>query len=108
MDFQISQVEFKAAEPWEVESGLLGWVACKLNSSFLINGLAVRRTMEGKRTLSFPARRDRIGRKHYYLKPLNDEARREVERQVLQALGIGEVGEAVRLYKHIALYSFTW
>ena len=53
-----------------------------------LDGVALRRTRDGRRTLSFPARRDRQGRDHPYVRPLSTEARSAIERQVLDALGL--------------------
>lgn len=86
--FRISEVRFTAAT--DPSGGLLGWISCVLNASLRLDGIALRMTREGRRTLAFPARRDRRGVDHPILRPVNDEARREIERQVLDALGMGE------------------
>ncbi len=41
-------------------------------------------------TLSFPARYDKAGILHHYIYPLDNSARRVIERQVFLALGIKE------------------
>jgi len=92
MDFRISQVEFKAAGDQDRETGLLGWVTLKLNGTMLIDGIALRRTRDGRVTISFPARHDDAGRKHFVVKPLNEETRLTIERQILEALGIDPDG----------------
>ncbi len=83
---KVSGVGLKTARPEQIERGLLGFVAFVLNGSFLLDGLALRRTREGRLTLSWPARRDQAGRDHYVVRPLDDDARVAVEHAVLKAL----------------------
>lgn len=84
----ISGVKFSAATPEEKETGLLGWCSYLMGGTVQIDGVAVRRTADGRRALSFPARRDGQGRQHAYVKPLDDQARREIEAAVFSALGM--------------------
>jgi DNA-binding cell septation regulator SpoVG len=86
----ISDVQFTAAPPADVERGLVGFTRLTLNGVLRLDGIAVRRTLEGHMTLSFPARRDRTGREHKLVRPVNAEIGREIEYQVLEALGYGE------------------
>jgi hypothetical protein len=85
----MSQVEFVAAPEREAETGLLGWVSFVLGK-LRLDGITVRRTADGRHTLSFPARRDAAGRQHPYVRPLDDGVRREIEHQVFSALGFAE------------------
>ena len=73
-------------------TGLLGWLSCTLNGSLRLEGLTLRKTLEdGRLTISYPAaRRDAMGRQHFYVRPLGDQARRDLEFQILQALGLEE------------------
>ena len=82
----ISNIRFVAAGPDDVATGLLGYVSAVLNGALRLDGLALRRTAEGRLTLSFPFRRDHAGNQCFYLRPLNDIARQEIEHQVFQAL----------------------
>ena len=91
-DIIISNVRFIASGRDQVETGLLGFVACTLNGSLQLDGLALRKTRAGKFALSFPARTDSAGRHHFYLRPLDSRTRREIERQVFHALGF-EMGK---------------
>jgi DNA-binding cell septation regulator SpoVG len=68
--------------------GLLGYASCTLGGAIRIDGIAVRRTADGRLTLSFPARRDSIGRPHAYVRPLSDSARRDFEHQIFSALAL--------------------
>ena len=53
-----------------------------------LEGVTLRRTLDGRFALSFPARRDRQGRPHAIVRPLDKHALREVEAQVFAALGL--------------------
>lgn len=87
---KVTSVRMSAAGPDAVESGLLGWVGVELNDTLQLDGLTLRRTLDGRLTLSYPARRDTLGKRHSYVRPLNDTTRRHIERQVFQALGLTE------------------
>ena len=87
---KITNVQFTSADPRDVETGLLGWIRCTLNGSIQLDGISLRRTRDGRHTLSFPARFDQAGRLHHYLRPLDDETRHAIERQVFKALSFVE------------------
>jgi len=87
---KIDNVHFQAANSTYAASGLLGWISATLNNSLQLDGLALRKTRDGRFVLSFPARTDGAGRQHHYLRPLNDDTRRIIERQVFAALAITE------------------
>jgi hypothetical protein len=87
---RVTGVTFTQSSAKEVETGLLGWISFVLNDSLKIDGCALRRTLDGQPALSFPARRGSSGEQHPYLRPLNDRARCEIERQVFGALGLVE------------------
>ena len=89
MTMSISNVRFSAAAASDVHSGLLGWLSFDLDS-LRLDGIALRRTADGRLTLSFPARADSAGRQHPYIRPLNETTRQEFEHQVLRALGFEE------------------
>lgn len=87
---QVSDVRFIAAPPSEVETGLSGWACFVVNGVLRLDGVAVRRTLNGRRTISFPARRDSAGRMHKYVRPANSQVAREIEHAVLRELGFDE------------------
>ena len=66
--------------------GLLGYVSV-FYGDLILDGIVVRRTAEGRYALSFPARTDRAGRRHSYIRPADDEVRQAVEREILWQLG---------------------
>lgn len=71
-------------------SGLLGWVSFTLNDGVRLDGIALRRAADGRLVLSFPERRDGAGRRHPYIRPVDDEARRTIEQEILTAIGLDE------------------
>lgn len=87
---RITDVRFRAGTPEEAATGLIGWVSFTLNDTFRLDGVAVRRTVDRRVALSFPARRDRSGNQHFYFRPVDDRSRREIEYQVFQPLGLAE------------------
>lgn len=85
---RVTDVCFKAATSAAREQGLLGWVSFRVEGSILVDGVAVRRTLNNGLALSFPEPTDSRGKKHRPVRPLNDEARLRIEHQVFSALGI--------------------
>ncbi len=86
----VSGVELTHSAPPDALKGLLGWLRFDVNGALRLDGVALRRTREGTIALTFPARRDRQGRDHPLVRPLDSEARAAIERQVLAALGLDE------------------
>ena len=87
---RITRVRLQESRPEERERGLVGWISCVVDDCIVLDGIAFRRTATGCRALSFPARRDAAGRRHSYIRPLDDQARRHIEHQVFAALGLEE------------------
>jgi DNA-binding cell septation regulator SpoVG len=90
MTLTISRVRFRAAPPDQVPRGLIGFVSLLVGGCLRLDGIAVRRAQCGRLVLSFPSRRDSHGTDHFYFRPIDDKSRRDVERQVLTALGMAE------------------
>ena len=90
MTINITDIEVAAASRADVEEGLLGYVTCTINGALRIERLVLRRTATGRLTLSFPARRTERGRQQFYLRPVSDAARREIEAQIFAAIGAAE------------------
>ena len=86
--FEITDVKFVAAPPQDEAGGLLGFASIVLAGRLRLTSIAVRRSATGRLVLAFPARRDRAGRRRYLAHPLDDETRREIERQVFRALAL--------------------
>jgi hypothetical protein len=82
----ISEVALTPASPIDAWTGLLGFVRFRLGAGLEIDGITLRRTAAGRLAISFPSRRDRAGRDHPLLRPLDGVTRDNLERQVLGAL----------------------
>ena len=84
----VSDVRYTAASPAKVEQGLLGYTSFLIDGSIRVDGVRVRRTREGRLTLSFPTHEDHNGRKHSIVHPVDDETRVAIEHAVFEALGL--------------------
>jgi hypothetical protein len=82
---RVRDVRFTRAGVGQSRGGLLGWIRC-VYGDLRLDGLAIRRTRDGRIVLTFPRNIDGAGREHPYVAPLDGEAHRELERQVLAAL----------------------
>lgn len=86
-DLAISSVRFRPAAPHERESGLLGYIDCTVGERIRLGGITVRRrAFDRKLILSFPTKRDRDGREHALVTPVDPAARAEIEQAILQAI----------------------
>lgn len=64
--------------------GMLGFLSLDFGD-LVLDGLVIRRTLEGRLTIAWPERRDRSGRGHPIVRPRDDEARRRIEKAVFGA-----------------------
>ena len=87
-DLVVTSVRFTPASDPVQRSGVLGWVTCAVGT-LVLDGITVRRTREGRLTLSFPRGRG----KYPPVRPLDDEARRAIEREILAAIDLNGGGE---------------
>ena len=87
-DLHVTGVQFVAADGHDRKAGLLGWISCVVNGALVLDGIALRRTRNGRLRLSYPARRDRSGILHHHIKPRDDATRRDLERQVFGLLAL--------------------
>lgn len=74
----------------ELRDGLLGHVTLLTADGLALDGIALRRSRAGRLHLAFPARVDRLGRRHPYVRPISADVRASLERQVLDLLGLAE------------------
>tara|TARA_R110002072_G_scaffold162687_2_gene314790 strand:+ start:1631 stop:1933 length:303 start_codon:yes stop_codon:yes gene_type:complete len=89
----VTAIGFTPASPEHVREGLIGYVTCAFADALLLDGITLRMTADRRPTLSFPSRTDGQGRKHPYVRPLDDKARQAIEAAIFDALGIDpEVG----------------
>ena len=84
----VTSIGFTGASDSDVREGLVGFVTCVIGGVLQLDGICLRMTADRRPTLSFPARTDRLGRKHAYVRPVDDAARRAVEAAVFEALGV--------------------
>ena len=82
---QVGEIDFRPAEGAEVARGLLGWASFSVGA-LLLEGVAVRRCIDGRHTLSYPRRFDRNRRGHHVVRPVDDVARRAIEAEVFERL----------------------
>lgn len=73
----------------DIRSGLLGFLTVSYGR-LVLDSICLRKTATGRLCLSFPAREDRAGRRHSYVRPEDDDARKAIEREILGQLGQGE------------------
>ena len=90
---RVRDVRYQAAPASDAHRGLLGFVSFRIGVGLRVDGVTLRRSREGRLVLSFPARRDRRGAEHPYLRPINDSTREAIEGQVFAALGLTPEGE---------------
>jgi len=68
----------------DIRSGLLGFVSV-FYGDLVLDGITVRRTADGRLTLSYPQRRDGRGRSHPFIRPADDDARVRIEKAIFDA-----------------------
>lgn len=70
----------------DLRTGLIGYLSV-FYGVLVLDGITLRRTADGRFVLSFPSRADRRGKKHSIVRPVDDDARQAVERELLGQLG---------------------
>lgn len=85
-DHEVRLRTWVKASDAEIRTGLLGFVSIGYGD-LVLDGLVLRKTADGRFVLSFPARTDRAGRRHSYIRPANDEVRKAIEAELLWQLG---------------------
>jgi DNA-binding cell septation regulator SpoVG len=70
----------------DVRTGLLGWIGVDFGNLF-VDGIALRKSAEGKLILAFPKRKAGNGQLHAVVRPVTNEARIAIEREILAQLG---------------------
>jgi hypothetical protein len=83
---ELRVLSWARASDEDVRAGMLGFVSVEYGN-LVLDSIVLRRTTEGRLALSFPARTDRGGRRHSYIRPIDDQARQEIERAILGQLG---------------------
>ena len=84
----VTDARFTRSHHEDQVRGLLGWTSFVIGGAILVDGVAVRRTRDGALSLSFPEPTDARGKRHVPIRPLDQDARRMIEQQVLRQLGL--------------------
>jgi hypothetical protein len=84
----VTDVRLHGAPPADVRRGLLGFVSCTLGGKVRLDGLTLRRSLEGRLYVAFPRPRDARGRGRATVRPIDEFSQREIETQILLSLGI--------------------
>ncbi len=93
MTLRVSDVRLTPAGPRDRDTGLLAYIEVVFNGALAIDGVTLRRSSDGALYVAYPARTDRAGGRHPYVRPVGESARRDVEGQVLRALGLEGTAE---------------
>jgi hypothetical protein len=70
----------------DLRAGLVGFISLFVGN-LIVDGVTLRITRDRRFVLSWPARTDRAGRRHSTVRPVDDEVRRRIEREILGQLG---------------------
>ncbi len=87
---RVTKARFHPAPSASNDRGLVGWIDFVLDDSIGIDGVELRRARDGVVILVYPRRRDREGREHYIVRPLDERTRAAIEAQVITLLGMRE------------------
>lgn len=80
---RISRVRIVPATGESKLNGLVGWLSFVIDGGLIADGVAVRKTADGRLVFVWPAKHDQYGRTHHVLRPVDDDAREHVEDQLL-------------------------
>ena len=69
----------------ERHTGLEGYISVFVGF-LIIDGITLRRTVDGRFKLTFPARTSRSGERHAIVRPVDDQARQAIEHHILAEL----------------------
>ena len=85
---KISQLKVQPTSQLDQNRGLVAWLKFTIDDMVVVDSVALRKKKNGEYALSFPARRDSFGALHNYIRPIDDRARREIEKQVFSILDL--------------------
>ena len=81
----ISHLRYTPATTADERKGLLGFVSCHYGA-LVLDGIALRRSADGRLLLAWPGRRDTHGKQHHSVRPVDDAARVALESAVFAEL----------------------
>lgn len=79
----IAITKWTHGSPADLRSGLLAFV--QISYGDLLIDVTARRTDDGRLAISFPERRDSMGRRHSVVRPVDDSARSAIEACIFRA-----------------------
>ena len=82
----VTDIRFKPASRAQRQTGLVGFVSCRLDGRWLLDDVRICETVDRRHVVAFPSRRDANGARHSILRPLDDETRMLVETAILGSL----------------------
>lgn len=80
---RISRVRLVPATGDSKLNGMIGWLSFVIDGTLLVDGVALRRAADGRHVFTWPAKHDQYGRTHHVLRPVDDDAREQIEDQLL-------------------------
>ena len=83
---KLTDVTFTPAPPHQRALGLMGWIQCVAFGWFRLDGLQLRRGEDGRSIIKFPGKRNENGWEHALVRPVDANARREIEAELLAQL----------------------
>ena len=86
VEYEVRVRSWVRATETEIRTGMLGYLSAEYGS-LVLDGLVLRKSAEGRYCISFPARTDRTGKRHSYIRPIDDAARKAIETELLWQLG---------------------
>jgi DNA-binding cell septation regulator SpoVG len=90
---QVQDVRMVAANASDRATGVLAFVNATING-LVVDGLTVRRGLNGGLRLGFPKHRDRYDRMHAVVRPADDAVRQALTREILGALALDAAATA--------------
>ena len=78
----ISEIRITAASPADRDAGLIAFVSCTYGE-IEIDGIAIRKTVDGRIIVTFPARQWTGCRRKYFITPRSVPVRRAFEEAIL-------------------------
>jgi hypothetical protein len=67
--------------------GVIAWLSFVVGDGLLVDGVAFRVTEEGHPVFAWPGRKDGVGLRRYWVRPQRDDAKQEIEAQLLRQIG---------------------
>lgn len=93
----IRVISYVRASDADQRTGLVGYLSVAVGE-LVVDGITLRLTAAGRHALSFPSRVDRRGERRAIVRPVDDAARRSIERELLEQLQ--EQSRDVATFRH--------